>query len=271
MTDLEFQNYARYVELNFGIQLPMEKKTLLESRLYKLFCDHSEPEFANEKTFFEYLQRDRSGKAKSILADAITTNHTYFMRETDHFDYFRDTVLPYWAENIPDGDVRTWCAASSSGEEPYTMAMIMHDFFNLRPGNWEKTMLATDLSEEILAVAKAGIYDAAAVKVLPQHWQTAYFHKYGADKMQVVDTIRNQVLFRKFNLMEPRFPFKKPFHTIFCRNVMIYFDEPTRRQLAQKFYDFLMPGGYLFVGHSEMIDRMAAPFDYVMPSVYRRK
>lgn len=271
MTQLEFQNYARYVQTNFGIQLPQEKKTLLESRLYKLFCDNDGPEFTNAKTFFTYLQQDKSGKARSMLADAITTNHTYFMRETDHFDYFRDTVLPYWAGHITDGDVRTWCAASSSGEEPYTLAMIMHDFFSMRPGIWEKTLLATDLSVEILQQAKAGIYDAAAVQVLPKHYQTAYFNKIAPGKVQVVDTIRNQVLYRKFNLMEPRFPFKKPFHTIFCRNVMIYFDEPTRRSLAKKFYDYLEPGGYLFVGHSEVIDRTAAPFDYVMPSVYRRK
>ena len=271
MTQLEFQNYAKYVETYFGIQLPQEKKTLLESRLYKLFCDHNEPEFADAKTFYNYLQQDKSGKARSILADAITTNHTYFMRETDHFDYFRDKVLPYWAEHIKDGDVRTWCAASSSGEEPYTLAMIMHDFFAMRAGLWEKTLLATDLSTEILQVAKEGIYETSAVMALPKHYQTAYFHKVGPDKMQVTDIIRKQVLFRKFNLMEPKFPFKKPFHTIFCRNVMIYFDEPTRRALAKKFYEFLEPGGYLFVGHSEVIDRTAAPFDYEMPSVYRRK
>lgn len=271
MTELEFQNYARYVEANFGIQLPQEKKTLVESRLYKLFNEHTEPEFANAETFFKYLQNDRTGKANAILANAITTNHTFFMRETDHFDCFRDTVLPYWAEHIKDGDVRTWCAASSSGEEPYTLAMILHDFFSMRSGVWEKTLLATDLSEEILAVAREGIYDEQAIKVMPQHWQTAYFRKKGAGKVQVTDTIRQQVLFRKFNLMTPRFPFKRPMHTIFCRNVMIYFDEPTRRELARKFYQFLEPGGFLFVGHSEVIDRTAGPFEYVMPSVYRRK
>lgn len=271
MTQLEFQNYARYVESNFGIQLPQEKKTLLESRLYKIFSDNDGPEYTDAASFYKYLQQDRTGKARSMLADAITTNHTYFMRETDHFDFFRDTVLPYWAEHIQDGDVRTWCAASSSGEEPYTLAMIMNDFFSMRSGLWDKVLLATDLSEEILQVAKDGIYEASAIKIMPQHWQRAYFHKSGADKVQVVDEIRRQVLFRKFNLMEPHFPFKKPFHTIFCRNVMIYFDEPTRRRLAKKFYDFLLPGGFLFVGHSEVIDRTAAPFDYVMPSVYRRK
>lgn len=134
MTELEFQQYAAYVGKNFGIQLPPEKKTLLESRLYKLLTERTEPEFADAASFFHYLEQDKSGEARRLLANAITTNHTFFMRETDHFEYFRDAVLPYWAEHISDGDLRTWCAASSTGEEPYTLAMILQDFFSLRGG-----------------------------------------------------------------------------------------------------------------------------------------
>ena len=270
MTELEFQQYAAYVGKNFGIQLPPEKKTLLESRLYKLLTERTEPEFADAASFFHYLEQDKSGEARRLLANAITTNHTFFMRETDHFEYFRDAVLPYWAEHISDGDLRTWCAASSTGEEPYTLAMIQQDFFSLRGGAWDKTLLATDLSEQVLAKAREGLYEASAITSMPSHWQGAYFRPAGNGQVQVTEAIRQQVLYRRFNLMEPVFPFRRPFHTIFCRNVMIYFAGPTRQRLARKFYDFLEPGGFLFIGHSEVIDRQAAPFSYVMPSVYRR-
>ena len=271
MDEGEFQRYAAYVTQHFGIQLPPEKKALLEARLYKLFNSDEGTEFRDAKSFYEYLQQDQSGRAKAILADAITTNHTFFMRETDHFSYFAEQVLPYWAERIRDGDVRTWCAACSSGEEAYTLAMILQDYFSLRGPHWETTLLATDLSEEILARAREGIYARESVQSMPLQWQTIYFKAMDAHQLRIIEPLRRKVIFRQFNLMNPVFPFKRPFHTIFCRNVMIYFDAATRSRLVRKFYDFLEPGGFLFVGHSEVVERQAAPFDYVMPSVYQRR
>ena len=193
------------------------------------------------------------------------------MREADHFDFFGKQVLPYLESCIRDGDVRTWCAACSSGEESYTLAMIMADFFALRGPEWETTLLATDLSQDILDVARSGVYTGEAVRSLPAQWQAEFFHRLPDGTYQVSDRLKQKVLYRKFNLMTPVFPFRKPFHVIFCRNVMIYFDTPTRDALVRKFYDFLEPGGFLFVGHSEVIDRQSAPFEYVMPSVYRKK
>ena len=144
--------------------------------------------------------------------------------------------------------------------------------FALRGPQWEKTLLATDLSRDVLAYAKRGVYPTATVEALPEHWQRGYFRHLDDAHMQVVDAVRRQVLYRPFNLMSETFPFRRPFHVIFCRNVMIYFDALTRRRLVQKFADFLVPGGYLFIGHSEVIDRQAAPqYDYVLPSVYRKK
>ncbi len=271
MTEKEFRQYAVYVTEKFGIQLPKEKKALLESRLYKLFHSEEGNEFHDAAGFFAFLQQDRSGKGRELLADAITTNHTFFMRETDHFSCFAEQVLPYWNERIRDGDVRTWCAACSSGEEAYTLAMILQDYFSLKGPQWETTMLATDLSQEILLTARAGIYPREAIRTMPVHWQSAYFQSYGQQQVQIVDVLKRKVLFRQFNLMSPVFPFKRRFHTIFCRNVMIYFDAATRTALARRLYDFLEPGGFLFIGHSEVIDRQVVPFDYVMPSVYQRR
>lgn len=272
MRDALFQQFATVIHQQFGIQLPMDKKALLESRLFKLLNNNvGKPEYANEEAFLRYVQNDVTGKALAQLSEVITTHHTFFMREQDHFQFFGDTVLPELENHIKDGDVRTWCAACSSGEESYTLAMQLHDFFGIRGPGWEYTLLATDLSREILETAKQGIYSAESVATLPPRWQSTYFKKCDAFNFQVNDSLKQRVLYRPFNLMNPVFPFKRPFHVIFCRNVMIYFDTPTRNELVKKFYDFVEPGGYLFVGHSEVIDRTVAPFDYVMPSVYRRR
>ena len=266
-----FQQYAYLVHQRFGIQLPPEKKSLLESRLFKLLNNHlGEPGFGDEEEFLRYLGNDASGRAMGLLAEAITTHHTFFMREADHFDFFGQQVLPYLAESIRDGDVRTWCAACSSGEESYTMAMVMAEFFALRGPGWETTLLATDLSKDILEVARSGIYEDAAVATLPDRWKAQFFHRLPDGRWQISDLLKQRVLYRQFNLMRTAFPFRKPFHVIFCRNVMIYFDAATRDALVRKFYDYLEPGGFLFVGHSEVVDRQSAPFQYVMPSVYRK-
>lgn len=272
MKDSLFRQYAAVIHQQFGIQLPMDKKALLESRLFKLLNNNAgKPGYADEEAFLHYVQQDSSGKGLLELSEAITTHHTFFMREQDHFQFYAEKVLPYLGETIRDGDVRTWCAACSSGEESYTLAMHLQDFFGTRGPAWEYTMLATDLSREILATAKQGIYSKETVATLPKRWQTNYFRKYDADNYQVVEPIKQKVLYRPFNLITPVFPFKKPFHVIFCRNVMIYFDAPTRNELIKKFYEFLEPGGFLFVGHSEVVDRSVVPLDYVMPSVYRKK
>ena len=269
MNDATFAGYAAIVQSEFGIQLPPSKKTLLESRLYPVLAEGGPAEhYITAESFLRALRHDRSGHLLHILAEAITTHHTFFMREADHFRFYQKSVLPWVDRTAKDGDIRTWCAACSSGEESYTLAMILEDYFSLKRGV-EKTMLATDLSDEILATARAGIYPRTSVASLPHSWQSTYFAPYDRKNLIVTDLLKRQVLYRHFNLMDP-FPFRRPFHVIFCRNVMIYFDAPTRHELVQKFYDFLVPGGFLFLGHSEIIDRGSAPFTYVMPSVYRK-
>ncbi|MCR5176058.1 MAG: protein-glutamate O-methyltransferase CheR [Anaerovibrio sp.] len=267
-----FQQFSALVQQNFGIQLPQEKKALLESRLFKLMNENNtRPELASEEAFLEYIKGDASGCGLAMLAEAITTHHTFFMREADHFDFYAREVLPFLAETIKDGDVRTWCAASSTGEEAYTLAMLLSDYFSPLGPKWETTLLATDLSRDVLEKGKSGVFTLASVKTLPLAWQSNYFIPCGDGNYQVIESLRRKVLFRQFNLMNPVFPFKKPFHVIFCRNVMIYFDAPTRELLVQKFFDFLEPGGFLFIGHSEVIEKRGNNFDYVMPSIYRKK
>ncbi|MDE6568649.1 MAG: protein-glutamate O-methyltransferase CheR, partial [Lachnospiraceae bacterium] len=168
-------------------------------------------------------------------------------------------------------DLRIWCGASSTGEEPYMIAMVLADFFGLARDQWDTKVLATDISTQALQTAVQGIYSADRLEKLPPHWKKAFLKPLpGKMQYQISDELRQEVIFRKLNLMDP-FPFRRKMHTIFLRNVMIYFDEPTKRELVQKIYDALVPGGYLFIGTTETLDRVPGTFELVQPSIYRKK
>lgn len=267
ITKNEFTQLAEYIERNYGIHLKEEKKTLIISRL------HNELVKSNCKNFtqyFEYVRSDKTGKALTELINRITTNHTFFMREAEHFYYFRDKVLPYLSTTVKNRDLRVWSAGCSSGQEPYTLAMIMDDYFNQDKPSWNTQILATDISTKVLHEALEGIYGEDEIASIPAKWKINYFQKLDNGSYMVTDKIKKEVIFRKFNLMENPFPFKKKFHTIFCRNVMIYFDHNTKMGLINRFYDMLEEGGYLFVGHTESIPSNKTGFKYVMPAVYRK-
>jgi len=268
ITDNEFKQLAEYIKSNYGIYLKDEKHTLVIGRLHTVLENMG---FDNFTDYYKYVTYDRSGHAVATLVNKITTNHTYFMREANHFSYFKDKVLPYLITTIKDRDLRVWCAACSSGEESYTLAMILDEFFGGDKMFWDTKVLATDISNTVLEGARRGIYSNDKIAPLPTLWKNNYFKKYDKDNFILLDRIKNEVVYRNFNLMSKIFPFKKKFHTIFCRNVMIYFDNDTRRELINKFYDSLEYGGYLFIGHSESIDRNTNPFKYIMPSVYRKE
>ncbi len=267
ITDQEFKQLADFIQKNYGIHLKKEKQTLITGRLHKVLQDLGMKSFTE---YFGYLVSDKSGVALAVLVDRITTNHTFFMREAEHFAYLKDQVLPFWKSNIKNHDIRVWCAASSTGEEPYTLAMILSDFFESEKTLWDKKLLATDISETALATAKLGLYTNERLQELPLYWRTKYFTKQDASNMRVNESLKSQVIYRKFNLVDEVFPFKKKMHIIFCRNVMIYFDQPTKDALINKMYDLLEPGGYLFIGHSESLNREATAFKYIKPAVYRK-
>ena len=269
ITDAEFRRIRDFIKVKLGINLSDVKKSLIQSRLASTL---GEKGFESFTQYFDYLLQDQSGDALIQFVDKITTNHTYFMREKDHFDYLRETVLPYiYEHHSQGGDLRLWCAGCSSGEEPYTLQMIIQDFFKDKPAKWDTQILATDISTHVLKKAIRGVYPAESLKELPSHWLHDYFSPYDEENKQVGDGIKKQITYRKFNLMDERFPFKKPFHTIFCRNVMIYFDTDTRDRLVDKFYDATVTGGYLFIGHSESLNHKTTRYKYVKPAVYRKE
>ena len=267
ISNKEFEMFSDYIRENYGIYLKEEKKTLVINRLYNEFVNSN---CKTLKQYLEYILSDKSGEALNILINKITTNYTFFMREAEHFYFFRDKVLPYLLSTVKDKDLRIWSAGCSTGQEPYTIAMIIDDYLKEDKKLWDTKILATDISSKVLNEAMEGIYSKDQIKLLPSQWRLSYFKRIDNENYMIVDNIKKEVIFRKFNLMNKVFPFRKKFHVIFCRNVMIYFDSKTRTELINKFYDILEYGGYLFIGLTESIQRNESKFQYVMPSVYRK-
>lgn len=266
ISDDEFKLLATYIKEHSGIHLKPEKKTLLIGRLTSLVNELGMKSFMD---FYNHLKDETDGVLLSRVIDKITTNHTYFMREKEHFDYLESHVFPYLESTVTSRDIRIWCAASSTGEEPYTLAMMLEDFFGRSLVKWDKKLLATDISLDVLETAKAGYYAKDKVDVMPKLWRLNYFDSRDGG-YEIKPAIKNEVIYRRFNLLEPKFPFKGKFHVIFCRNVMIYFDNTTKQEIVDKMYDALEYGGYLFIGHSESIDRSRTKFKYIKPAVYRK-
>ena len=268
ITDIEFRKLTEYIKANYGIHLKEEKQSLVSGRLHNVLLQNN---FDNFSEYYDYVISDKTGDAVVTLIDKITTNHTFFMREADHFYYFRDKVLPHLAGTVKEKDLRIWSAGCSSGEEPYTLAMIIDEFFDKEKIWWDAKVLATDISSKVLETATKGEYSNEEIAPTPASWRLKYFKKLNNENSAVIDKIRNEVICRKFNLMDEIFPFKRKFHVIFCRNVMIYFDNRTKWELVNKLYDLTEYGGYLFIGHSESLNREETKYKYVMPAVYRKE
>lgn len=267
ITDNEFHKFSAFVKANYGVNLMEKKRALVISRLYNVLIQNN---FENFTEYFDYVRSDKTGKALSTLINKITTNHTFFMREPEHFNYLRNAVLPYLKKSVNIRDLGIWSAGCSTGEEPYTLAMIIDEFFSDEKKWWNTEILATDISSKVIDAARQGIYRSESMAGVPNRWKFNYFKKQGEDTYVINDIIKKEVIFRKLNLMEEIFPFKRKFHVIFCRNVMIYFDNNTKSKLINKFYDFTEPGGYLFIGHSESLNRDETNYKYIMPAVYRK-
>ncbi|MDF2843176.1 MAG: cheR3 [Herbinix sp.] len=267
ITKKEFEQLAAFIKSNYGIHLKAEKESLVMGRLQNVLIQNG---FKSFTEYYDYIVSDKTQTAVTVLLNKITTNHTFFMREADHFNYFSTTVLPLLSNKITNHDLRIWCAGCSSGEEPYTLAMLIDEFFGKEKLYWDTKILATDISSKVLEEATNGVYSNKDIETLPSKWKLNYIKRKNELESEFTAKIKDEVIFRKFNLMEPVFPFKKKFHVIFCRNVMIYFDDRTKRDLVRKFSDSLENGGYLFIGHSESLGRDETDLKYIMPAVYRK-
>jgi chemotaxis protein methyltransferase CheR len=270
ISDAEFAALRNLIQQRFGINLTEQKRSLLVGRLQKLMRTRG---FSAFQQYIDFLAGDNSEQGLSELVDLISTNHTYFNREKDHFDYFFDTALPTVIERLKQQqsrDLRIWCAGSSTGEEPYTLAMLTMEYLGSDYKNWNAGLLATDISDRALSAARAGVYPQDRVDQLPAKLRNKYFTPTTGGQLAVIEQVKREVTYRRFNLMNISFPFKNPFQIIFCRNVMIYFDQPTRDALVTRFHRSTEPGGYLFIGHSETLGREQSLYKYLQPALYQK-
>ena len=270
ISDREFEAIRKLVYNRFGINLTPQKRTLVVGRLQKVL---REREFASFRDYYDWLVSDTTGEGLDELANRISTNHTFFYREKAHFEYFAETTLKAAVarhEASRDIAMRVWCAGCSSGEEPYTLMMLMMEFFGRDFARWNPRLLATDISATALRTAMRGEYEPDRVAQLPGNLRAKYFQKTPEGLLRVTDDVRQNIVFRRHNLMSATFPFKQPFDSIFCRNVMIYFDRETRNELVAKYHRHIAVGGNLFIGHSETLGRGETPWQYVQPAVYIR-
>ncbi len=270
LSDKEFRDVAQLMYERFGIHLTDQKRTLVAGRLSKRV------RALGLTSIGAYLQRvgaDATGGELTELVDRITTNHSFFYREKDHFEFLASDVLP--AIKVKRAQeagfsLRVWSAGCATGEEPYTLAMVMREFLGAAANITDWGVLATDLSLAALQEAMKSVYAGNRLRELPATWRNAYFENRGDDEWAVKEDLRRAVMFKRLNLMNERYPFKGFFDVVFCRNVMIYFDPPVRKALVERIYRYVKPGGYLFVGHSESLPRDTCPFDYIRPAIYRK-
>lgn len=257
-----FRKISAIVYRTAGINLQQGKEALVRARLMKRLRSLG---IGRVEDYLKFLDSEQGGQEIPSLIDVMTTNQTSFFRETDHFSFLRDTVLPELA--LPR--LRFWSAACSSGEEPYTLAIILREHL---PGVdcRDVRILATDISRRMLDKAAQAVYPKGAVMELPSPQYRKYFMplRNGQSGMvQVSAEARELVHLAYLNLIEP-WPMRGRFQVIFCRNVMIYFDRPTQQELVSRFWDALEEGGYLFVGHSEGLSAINHRFRYLRPAVY---
>ena len=262
-TNKEFAQFVDYVVSNYGIDLS-KKQTLVECRLN---MEMEKRGIGSLAEFLRLIQQDKTGRLSAVLMNRLTTNYTFFLREASHFTFLEQEILP----NIAPGteSYRILCAGCSTGEECYTLAMLLTAYRDR--GNWLPPVhiLATDISERALHTAKAAEYPAKAMELLPESWQKAYCCPNGRDSFCLRPMIRDMVTFRKMNLVKP-YMGQAQYDLVLCRNVMIYFNDESRKTLTQKIYGGLKPGGYLFIGHTELLPRDQEMFEYICPAIYRK-
>ncbi len=265
LDDDEFDRFRKLIYELSGINLGTGKKQLLVTRLHKRIRELKLSSFADYRN---YVLKDSSGNELTLMLNSISTNKTDFFRENGHFEYLKKEIFPQLQQQRT---VRAWSAACSSGEEPYTLAMLFAE--NLANyASMDLKILATDLSTRVLDLAEAGLYQESIVAPIPSNYLKKYFTAESdrrGTSYRVSAELKRLVRFRRLNLMGD-YPLNTQFDFIFCRNVMIYFDKPTQEKVVAKLVKFLKPGGHLFIGHSESLIGVETSLTYVQSSIYRK-
>lgn len=269
MTDKELKEFSQLIYGELGIKITAAKKTMLQARLQRRLRT------LNMSSYGQYLAYLRSLRGLEVelpeMVDAVTTNTTSFFREPKHFEFLTQRLLPEWRQRHPSKTFSVWNAGCSSGEEPYTTAMVLMDYHE-RVSPLDFSILATDISSDILRKAARGVYEEEKIASVPVEFRRKYLLR-SKDRsrrlVRVIPELRGQVCFRRLNFMD-NFQFRERMDLIFCRNVMIYFDKKTQYELVAKFCDHLELGGHLFIGHAESLAGTGLPLRQLAPATYLR-
>ncbi len=269
MGDNEFHRLSLFIEKEVGIKLPPVKRSLLESRLQKRLKFHQISDF---KSYCDFVFNTEAGAVEIIeMIDAITTNKTDFMRESAHFEYMVHTALPELTRTR--SEINLWSAASSTGQEPYNMAMFMEEFI-LRAKPVRYSVIATDISKSSLEKARRAIYHKRDIEIVSESFKKKYFLRSRdpqSEEVRIKSEIRNKVSFQPINLMKDDYGLKRKFDIVFCRNVLIYFNKENQEAVIRRIINHMTPGAYLFLGHSESLAGMRDRLVNVGASVYRKE
>jgi len=270
LTDKEFNQLSDFIVTNYGIKLPPAKKILLQSRLHKRL---KALEMTTFKEYISYLF-SKKGQTEEVvyMMDVVSTNKTDFFREPKHYEYLTNTVVPDFIEK-GIRKINLWSAGCSTGEEPYTLAVVLADYMS-RFTAPDYSIFATDISTKVLAIAEQAIYPESRIEPVPYNIRKHYFLKSKKRDDRLVrlnSSIRSKVLFRRLNFMDKSYSPPNKMDIIFCRNVLIYFERDVQEQVILRLLRNLQPHGYFFLGHSESITGMNLPLKQVSPTVYQLK
>ncbi len=275
LSDRDFNRLGRLIETQYGIKMPPAKKDLLEARLRKRLKALG---IETYRQYCDYVLSKRGMNDEIVhMMDVVTTNKTDFFRGPDHFEFLVKSVLPEMISVKGLGinkELMIWSAGCSTGEEPYTLAMVLSEFQSRMPGlRFRFTILGTDLSTDVLAKAARAVYAEEKIAPVPMSLKHKYLMKSKDSRKQlvrVVPELRAHVKLRRLNLLEDDFGMREPIDIVFFRNVMIYFNRPTQQAILTRIIDCMRPGGYLFIGHSESLNGLYLPITQQAPTIYRK-
>lgn len=273
--DDEFLFLKELIYKKTGIFLAPHKKIMVQSRLNIRLRHHKLPSF---KEYIDLLKNDRNFFESELteLVNRITTNKTDFYRENHHFEFLRDTYLPMMEEESKKTGIkklRIWCSAASTGEEPYSIAITLQEYFSGKPG-WNLRILATDIDTNVINTAKEGIYKEERLAPVPDRIKNKYFTKLtinNQNHFQAKPSLKSIIDYKKLNLLETPYSIGEKVDLIFCRNVIIYFDKPTQKNIFENFEKVLKPFGFLIIGHSETMFGISDKFKFLGHTIYQKK
>jgi chemotaxis protein methyltransferase CheR len=269
LSDADFKRLSRFIEGELGIRMPDTKRIMLESRLQKRIRHFGMSGF---REYVDFVFSDEGRETELLnMIDAVTTNKTDFFREAEHFEYLLERIIPDWCSKR-SGVMSFWSAGCSTGEEPYTLAMVLEAYRETNP-RFDYRIFASDLSVQVLNKAKAAIYEEEKGAPIPLSYKKKYMLKSrDASKalIRVKPELRDKVSFARINFMDETYAVDGQFDVVFCRNVIIYFERQTQELILRRLCSHIRPGGWLILGHSETLTGMEMPLKSVAPTVYSR-